>query len=75
MRPSIDRPRGPAAIQSGHGTKADGTPVTDEMVEAIADEAGRGDGVGEVLRRRAGRRLPRQGVGSDTRVFRRSSPL
>src|SRR5687767_7087888 len=30
-----------------HGTKADGTPITDEMVEAMADEAERGYDVEE----------------------------
>ncbi len=38
-----------------HGTKADGTPITDEMIEAMADEAERGYDVDEVLRRRGGR--------------------
>ncbi len=38
-----------------HGTKADGTPITDEMVEAMADEAERGYDVEEIRRRRGGR--------------------
>ena len=38
-----------------HGTKADGTPITDEMVEAMADEAEAGYDVEELLRRRPGR--------------------
>ncbi len=38
-----------------HGTKADGTPITDESVEALADEAERGYDVDELLRRRGGR--------------------
>lgn len=38
-----------------HGTRADGTPISDEMVEAMADEAERGYDVGELLRRRGGR--------------------
>jgi len=37
-----------------HGAKADGTPITDEMVEAMADEAERGYDV-EQIRRRGGR--------------------
>lgn len=37
-----------------HGTKADGTPITDDMVEAMADEAERGYDV-EERRRRGGR--------------------
>ncbi len=41
-----------------HGTKADGTPITDEMVEAMADEAERGYDVGEIRRRRRGGRPP-----------------
>ncbi len=31
-----------------HGTKADGTPITDEMIEAMADEAERGYDVEEI---------------------------
>lgn len=38
-----------------HGTKADGTPITDEMVEEMADEAERGYDVDALLRRRGGR--------------------
>lgn len=37
-----------------HGTKADGTPINDEMVEGMADEAERGYDV-EEIRRRGGR--------------------
>lgn len=40
-----------------HGTTASGTPITDEMIEAMADEAERGYDVDELLRRR-GRRPP-----------------
>ncbi len=35
-----------------HGKKADGTPITDEAVEAMADEAEHGYDVEEILRRR-----------------------
>ncbi len=35
-----------------HGKKADGTPITDEAVEAMADEAEHGYDVEELLRRR-----------------------
>lgn len=38
-----------------HGTRADGTPVTDATVEALADEAERGYDVDAILRRRTGR--------------------
>ncbi len=38
-----------------HGTTADGTPITDEMVERMADEAERGYDVNEIRRRRGGR--------------------
>ena len=38
-----------------HGRKEDGTPITDEMVEALADEAEAGYDVEEILRRRGGR--------------------
>jgi len=40
-----------------HGTKKDGTPITDAMVEQLADEADRGyDVAGILTRRRGGRR-------------------
>jgi hypothetical protein len=42
-------------MSATHGHKADGTPITDEMVEAMADEAERGYDVDEILRRRGGR--------------------
>jgi hypothetical protein len=38
-----------------HGSKADGTPITDQMVEEMADEAEHGYDVEEILRRRGGR--------------------
>jgi hypothetical protein len=38
-----------------HGNKADGTPITDEMVDAMADEAEHGYDVEEIIRRRGGR--------------------
>ena len=41
-----------------HGTRDDGTPITDEMVEAMADEAERGYDVEEIVRRRRGGRPP-----------------
>lgn len=41
-----------------HGSKNDGTPVTDEVVEELADEAERGYDVDELLRRRRGGRPP-----------------
>jgi len=40
------------------GTKADGTPISDEMIEAMADEAERGYDVEEILRRSRGGRPP-----------------
>ena len=39
-----------------HGTRKDGTPVTDEVVDALADEAERGYDVEDILRRRQGGR-------------------
>ncbi|MGH4013860.1 MAG: ribbon-helix-helix protein, CopG family [Pseudonocardiaceae bacterium] len=45
-------------ITMTHGVKADGTPITDEMVEAMADEAEQGYDVEEILRRRRGGRPP-----------------
>ena len=41
-------------MMATHGTRADGTPITDEMIEAIADEAERGYDVEELRRRRGG---------------------
>jgi hypothetical protein len=41
-----------------HGTKKDGTPITDEMIEAMANEAERGYDVDEIMRRRQGGRPP-----------------
>lgn len=41
-----------------HGTKKDGTPVTDAVVEQLADEAERGYDVDDVLARRRGGRPP-----------------
>ncbi|MEI8052091.1 MAG: CopG family transcriptional regulator [Actinomycetes bacterium] len=42
-------------MKTTHGTKADGTPITGEMIEAMADEAERGYDVDELRRRRGGR--------------------
>ena len=42
-------------MKNTHGTKADGTPITDEMIEAMAGEAERGYDVEELRRRRGGR--------------------
>jgi hypothetical protein len=38
-----------------HGHKEDGTAITDEMVEAMADEAEAGYDVDQIIRRRSGR--------------------
>lgn len=45
-------------MSSTHGTTNEGTPITDEMVEAMADEAEGGYDVEEILRRRRGGRPP-----------------
>jgi Ribbon-helix-helix protein, copG family len=45
-------------MSATHGHKADGTPITDELVEALADEAERGYDVENILRRRRGGRPP-----------------
>ncbi|MBO0806874.1 MAG: CopG family transcriptional regulator [Actinobacteria bacterium] len=45
-------------MPKSHGSKNDGTPVTDEVVEELADEAERGYDVDELLRRRRGGRPP-----------------
>ena len=42
-------------MKTTHGTRADGTPITDEMIEAMADEAERGYYVEELRRRRGDR--------------------
>lgn len=36
-----------------HGTRADGTPITDETIESLADEAERGYDVAKIVRRRS----------------------
>jgi hypothetical protein len=38
-----------------HGTKADGTPITDEMIEEMADEAERGYDVDSIRGKQGGR--------------------
>jgi hypothetical protein len=45
-----------------HGKRTDGTAITDEVVETLADEADRGYDVDDVLRRRQGGR-PAMGSG------------
>lgn len=42
-------------IVQNHGTKADGTPITDEVVERLADEDGDVYDVEEIRRRTGGR--------------------
>lgn len=42
-------------MKMDHGRKEDGTPITDDMVEAMADEAEAGYDVDEIIRRRGGR--------------------
>lgn len=42
-------------MSANHGTRADGSAVTDEVVEALADEAERGYDVEAIRRRRGGR--------------------
>lgn len=49
---------GMVRMSSTHGTTNEGTPITDEMVEAMADEAEGGYDVEEILRRRRGGRPP-----------------
>jgi hypothetical protein len=52
-------------MSATHGHKADGTPITDETVETMADEAERGYDVEEILRRRRGGR-PAMGSAAST---------
>jgi Ribbon-helix-helix protein, copG family len=42
-------------MPNDHGHKKNGKPITDEMVEALADEADAGYDVDEIIRRRGGR--------------------
>ena len=42
-------------MKTTHGTKADGTPITDEIIEVMADEAEHGYDIEELRRRRGGR--------------------
>ncbi|MDQ6754024.1 MAG: ribbon-helix-helix protein, CopG family [Actinomycetota bacterium] len=44
-------------MSSSYGSKADGTPIRDDLVAAMADEAERGYDVEEIRRRRGGRPL------------------
>jgi len=46
-----------------HGTKRDGTPITETMIEDMADEAERGYDVDEILRKRQGERPPTESAG------------
>ena len=43
-------------MSAKHGRTADGTPITEEMIEEMADQAERGYDVEEILRRRRGGR-------------------
>jgi hypothetical protein len=58
-------------MSTTHGSAADGTPITDEMVEAMADKAERGYEVEAVLRRRRGDRPP---MGSTASSVKSSAP-
>ncbi|HZI96233.1 MAG TPA: ribbon-helix-helix domain-containing protein [Actinomycetales bacterium] len=42
-------------MSADHGTRADGTSITDQAVEAMADEAEQGYDVDAIKRRRGGR--------------------
>jgi len=50
-------------VAKTHGTKQDGTPVTDQMIEALADEAELGYDVDELRTRNKGGR-PAMGEGA-----------
>ena len=49
-----------------HGHTQSGTPLTDELVEQLADEAERGYDVEEILARRGKRGRPALGAGPST---------
>lgn len=46
------------SMPTTHGTTADGTPITEEMIETMADDAERGYDVEAIMRRRQGGRPP-----------------
>jgi hypothetical protein len=43
-------------MAKAHGTRRDGTPITDEVVESLADEAEQGYDIAELRNRRQGGR-------------------
>lgn len=45
-------------MSTNHGHTSDGTPITDETAESMADEAEHGYDVNKILRRRRGGRPP-----------------
>lgn len=53
-----------------HGHTEDGTPITDAMVEVMADEAERGYDVENILRRRRGGRSPMGSAASSVESMR-----
>lgn len=62
-------------MSARHGRKADGTPITDELVEAMADEAERGYDVEEILQRRKGGRPPMGSAASSVESVRLTPEL
>ena len=52
------------------GTKADGMPISDELIEAMADEAERGYAVAEIRGRRRGGRPPMGSAASSVKSVR-----
>lgn len=62
-------------MSARHGRKADGTPITDELVEAMADEAERGYDVEEILQRRRGGRPPMGSAASSVESVRLTPEL
>lgn len=49
-----------------HGRTKDGTPITDELIEQLADEAERGFDVEDLTQRRGKRGRPTLGTGPST---------
>lgn len=62
-------------MSTTHGTTNEGTPITDEMVEAMADEAEGGYDVEEILRRRRGGRPPMGSAASSVESVRLNPEL
>jgi hypothetical protein len=57
-------------MAKAHGTTADGTPIDDDMVDAMADKAEQGYEVEEIVGRRRGGRPPKGSAASSVESVR-----